>query len=75
MATLYIRDVPDDVADELKARAAAEVVSLSAYVAAQLSRVASRPTNEQIVRGLRNQDRSGGPTAVQVVQAVRAGRG
>ena len=70
MATLYIRDVPDDVADELKARAAAEGVSLSAYAAAQLSRVASRPTNEQIV-----QDRSGGPTAVQVVQAVRAGRG
>ena len=74
MATLYIRDVPDDVADELKARAAAEGVSLSAYVAAQLSRVASRPTNEQIVRGLRNPDRPGGPTGVLVVNAVRAAR-
>ena len=36
MTTLYIRDVPDDVAETLKQRAAARGQSLSAYVAAEL---------------------------------------
>ncbi|MBB1570954.1 MAG: antitoxin [Propionibacterium sp.] len=74
MATLYIRDVAEDVAKELKERAAAEGLSLSAYVAAQLTAIASRPTNEQVIRRLRTRDRSTGPDTAQVVEAVRAGR-
>lgn len=74
MATLYVRDVPEDVAEELKARAAAEGVSLSAYVAAQLALIASRPTNAQVVRRLRSQNRTDGPSTAQVVAAVRVGR-
>jgi len=72
--TLYVRDVPEDVAEELKARAAAEGVSLSAYVAAQLALIASRPTNAQVVRRLRSQNRTDGPSTAQVVAAVRVGR-
>ena len=45
MTTLYVRDVPTDVAQTLKDRAAAEGKSLSAYVVAELSRIASRPTS------------------------------
>ncbi|MDO4646458.1 MAG: antitoxin [Propionibacteriaceae bacterium] len=74
MATLYIRDVAEDVAKELKERAATEGLSLSAYVAAQLTAIASRPTNEQVIRRLRTRDRSAGPNTAQVVEAVRAGR-
>ena len=74
MTTLYIRDVAEDVAKELKERAATEGLSLSAYVAAQLTAIASRPTNEQVIRRLRTRDRSTGPDTAQVVEAVRAGR-
>jgi hypothetical protein len=49
MPTLYIRDVPDEVVETLKERAAAEGKSLSTYVAGELSKIASRPTNAQIV--------------------------
>nr|NLI49508.1 antitoxin [Propionibacterium sp.] len=74
MATLYIRDVSDDVAATLKERAAAEGMSLSAYVAAELAKIAARPTNEQIVARLRARDRSSGPSSDDIVAAVQAGR-
>jgi len=74
MTTLYIRDVSDDVAATLKERAAAEGMSLSAYVAAELAKIATRPTNEQIVARLRARDRSSGPSSDDIVAAVQAGR-
>lgn len=74
MTTLYIRDVSDDVAATLKERAAAEGMSLSAYVAAELAKIAARPTNEQIVARLRARDRSSGPSSDDIVAAVQAGR-
>ncbi len=74
MTTLYIRDVSDAVAQTLKERAAAEGKSLSAYVGGELSKIASRPTNTQIVARLRERDRSLGPTSTEILEAVRAGR-
>ena len=74
MTILYIRDVSDDVAATLKERAAAEGMSLSAYVAGELAKLAARPTNEQIVARLRARDRSSGPTPDDIVAAVQAGR-
>ncbi|MBB1511663.1 antitoxin [Tessaracoccus sp. MC1679] len=74
MTTLYIRDVSDDVAATLKERAASEGMSLSAYVAAELAKIAARPTNEQIVARLRARDRSSGPSSDDIVAAVQAGR-
>lgn len=74
MTTMYIRDVPDEVAATLKERAAAEGKSLSAYVAAELARIAARPTNAQIVDQLRARDRSTGPSSADIVAAVQAGR-
>lgn len=74
MKTLYVRDVPDDVVETLKERAAAEGRSLSAYVATELTRIAARPTNVEVVARLRDRDRSTGPTADEIVAAVEAGR-
>lgn len=71
---MYIRDVPDDVAETLKERAASQGQSLSAYVAAELARIAARPTNAEIVDRLRSRDRSGGPSAADIVEVIRAGR-
>ena len=74
MTTLYIRDVSEDVAETLKERAAAEGMSLSAYVAGELTKIASRPTNAEIVRRLKARNRSAGPSTADIVDAVRASR-
>lgn len=74
MPTLYIREVPEAVAETLKERASAQGQSLSAYVAGELSKIAARPTNDEVVARLRKLDRTGGPTANDIVEAVQAGR-
>lgn len=74
MTALYIRDVSDDIAAILKSRAASEGMSLSGYVAAELTKLASRPTNAEVVARLRARDRSDGPTSADIVAAVDAGR-
>ena len=74
MTTLYIRDVPEDVAATLKERAAAQGMSLSAYVAGELARIARRPTNEQIVARLRARDRAHGPSTDEILAEAQAGR-
>ncbi len=74
VTTLYIREVPEKVAETLKTRAAARGQSLSAYVGAELAKIAARPTNEEIVGRLRTRDRSTGPTAEEIVAAVHADR-
>ena len=74
MSTLYIRDVPDEVADALKERAAEAGQSLSAYVNAQLAVWAARPTNAQVVARLRELDRSQGPSTGEILAARDAGR-
>lgn len=74
MTTLYVRDVPPEVAETLKERAAAEGKSLSAYVVAELGRITARPTNAEIVARLRQRDRSGGPSGTDIVEALRESR-
>lgn len=74
MTTLYIRDVADDVAQTLKERAASEGRSLSAFVAAELAKIAARPTNAQIVVILRELDRSSGPSREDIIETLQAER-
>jgi hypothetical protein len=74
MTTIYIRDVSEATAETLKERAAAEGKSLSAYVGAELAKIAARPTNAEIVARLKARDRSGGPSADEIVAAVRSDR-
>ena len=74
MTTLYIRDVPEVVAETLKERAEAADMSLSAYVAGELAKIAQRPTNAEIVQRLRARNRSAGPSTADIVEAVRDSR-
>ena len=74
MTTLYIREVSEEVAETLKQRAAAQGKSLSAYVGAELAKIAARPTNEEIVERLRARDRTNGPTTDEIVAAVQTDR-
>lgn len=69
MATLYIRDMDEAVTEVLKQRAAASGMSLSAYVAAELTRIARRPTNAEVVERLRSRDRTDPPSVEDVLEA------
>lgn len=75
MSTLYIRDVPDEVAAELKERAARSGTSLSAYVNLELARLAATPQNADLVRDLRSRPRAGGPSRTEILETLRDGRG
>ena len=74
MTTLYIRDVPEDVANTFKERAAAEGRSLSAYLASELTRLAGRPTNAEIVARLRQRDREQGASRDDILRVLHEGR-
>lgn len=70
--TVQIRDVPDDVHRTLRARAAAAGLSLSAYLLAELTRVAERPPVADVLA--RAGARQGGASTDEIVSAVRSGR-
>lgn len=74
MATLYIREVPEAVSQTLKERAAAQGQSLSAYISAQLTMIAARPSNAEIVERLRERDRTSHVTTQQILDEVQAAR-
>lgn len=70
--TIQIRNVPDDVHRTLRARAAASGQSLSDYLLADVTRLASRPPIGDVL--LRAARRSGGSGLDAIVEAVRSGR-
>ena len=70
--TIQIRDVPDEVHRTLRARAAATGQSLSAYLLAELTRVAERPPVADVLA--RAAARHGGARIDDIVTAVRSGR-
>ena len=70
--TLQVRNVPERVHRQLRARAAAAGMSLSDYALAELERVAERPPLRDVLA--RAGDRSGGAATREIVAAVRAGR-
>jgi antitoxin FitA len=47
--TIQVRDVPEDIHAELRARAAAAGTSLSDYVLGELERVARRSSNAEVL--------------------------
>jgi antitoxin FitA len=56
MVALQIRDVPEDVSERLKARAAAAGQSLQSYLLQLVRREADRADNAAILRRLRGRD-------------------
>ncbi len=47
--TIQIRGVPDKVHGKLKARAAKEGISLSTYLLKEITRLAERPTMQEVL--------------------------
>jgi plasmid stability protein len=56
MRTLYIRNVPDDVAERLERMAARRGVSLNALAVRELTDVAGRADNSALLAGLPDLD-------------------
>jgi plasmid stability protein len=69
---IQIRDVPDEVHRVLATRAASAGLSLTAYLRAELTRVAERPPVADVLA--RAAARSGGARIDDIVAAVRSGR-
>lgn len=57
MASVTIRDVPDDTRDELAARAAVTGKSLQEYLRAELIELARRPSPEVLIARIRERKR------------------
>lgn len=60
MTTITIRHVPDDVRDELAARAAKSGRSLQEYMLAEVVRLSSKPTVEDLVGQVRHRKMQAG---------------
>ena len=70
---IQIRDVPDDVHQTLRIRAAIAGLSLSDYLLQEITGIARRPTVAEVLD--RVEARQGGVSREAIVAAVRAGRG
>jgi antitoxin FitA len=71
VALIQIRDVSETTVRTLKARAAERGLTLTAYLRAELDRLAARPTNAEIVERLARRNRRGGPTTADTVAEIR----
>ncbi|MEJ7894149.1 MAG: hypothetical protein WKF94_16090 [Solirubrobacteraceae bacterium] len=70
MATLYLRNVPDDVSDRLAALAAREGLSVSAFAVRELASASRRADNAALLADLPDL----GVAAGAVVDGLDAGR-
>jgi antitoxin FitA len=71
MALVQVRGVPETTLNALKAQAAERGLTLTAYLRAELDRLAARPTSAEIVERLARRNRRGGPTVADTVAEVR----
>jgi antitoxin FitA len=76
MPNVLVRDIPDDVHAALQRRAQNKGQSLQQYLAAELTRLASQPSVEELFHrvGRRRGGRVGLQTAVDDLDAERADR-
>lgn len=74
MAMIQVRNVPDTLHRELKARAARAGMSLSDYLLREIERVAQRPQIEELLDRARNRG-AGVVWPESAAEAVRAERG
>jgi antitoxin FitA len=75
MALVQVRDLSEATVRALKAQAAERGLTLTAYLRAELDRLAARPTNAEIVERLARRNRRDGPTAADTVAEIRRIRG
>jgi plasmid stability protein len=70
MATLYLRNVPDEVGERLATLAAREGMSVSSFAVRELADVARRAANPALLRDLPDL----GITSVEVVAGLEEAR-
>lgn len=74
MVALQIRDVPDDVRDDLARRAAEAGQSLQAFLLALVTAEAQRSRNAALLRGFADRTDGGRLTAQEVVAELAVDR-
>lgn len=68
---ITIRGVPEEVRDELAARAALERRSMQQFLLGELERIASRPSRSVVLQRIRARKEAGG-SSVSVESILRA---
>ncbi|MYE22373.1 MAG: hypothetical protein F4Y01_00190 [Gammaproteobacteria bacterium] len=72
---IQIRNVPDELHRQIKARAALEGVSMSLYILRQVERALERPTRRELLEAIRTQSAVRlDPAPAQVVRDERDAR-
>ncbi|MDV6011888.1 FitA-like ribbon-helix-helix domain-containing protein [Haloechinothrix sp. LS1_15] len=71
MPLVQIRDVPTETVNAIRAQAAEQGLTLSAYLRAELDRLAARPTNAEVMDRLAQRDRVGNPSVAETVSEIR----
>jgi plasmid stability protein len=74
MSNLQIRNVPEDVHSVVRARAAAQGLSVSEYLLNQITDLARHPTQAEVFARAAKRAREGGPTVDDVLAAIDEGR-
>jgi antitoxin FitA len=71
MASIQIRDVPDDVHRRLKSQAALAGQSLNEFLLARLSELAHLPTVPELIARIRQREPYEGPSLAAEIRADR----
>lgn len=76
MTTITIRHVPDEVRNDLAARAARAGQSLQEYMLREVTRLASLPSMDEWLAGVRENKRRGGKqvSTQSILDAIHADR-
>jgi hypothetical protein len=74
MPLVQVRDVSEITLNTLKAQAAERGLTLTAYLRTELDRLATRPSNAEIVDRLARHERDGGPSLADTVAEIRRTR-
>jgi antitoxin FitA len=74
MRNLQIRNVPDDVHTVVRARAAAEGLSVSEYLLNHITDLARHPTQAEVFARATRRSRQEGPTVDDILEALDEGR-
>lgn len=74
MSNLQIRNVPADVHAVVRARAAAQGLSVSEYLLNQITELARHPTQAEVFARAARRSREGGPTVDDILTAIDEGR-
>ena len=74
MATIHIRDVPDDVHRRLKSQAALAGQSLNEFLLARITEMARVPTVPELAKRIREREPDTGPSTATVIREEREKR-